>query len=626
MTRAGYEEVHAYLAQLGMPAGDSCWLFDPSGGDFGLFTHDVQHPGPQHHWLLDEIAAGRIDILHSAGSYGAQFNRGYAPQRDEIARALDYLAAHAGVPRIWTNHGDACNRQNIGGRYPSAHHEGDLPGSDSYCLDLLEAHGVKHFWLDRLVVRDEHAAYRVVADERCRDGRTIATFQRFLSSTVEWSPNAQNFADQLRSDHFDAFVANEQDVVLYTHWGCHHEGHRAFTPQGEVLTRASRTALEQFAARASAGTIRIVGLGELLAANAARPHPREIQRLGAVTVRTEADKADTFYYNQFHRHGFEYFRERIRGLEVQGHRALDAGCGVGQWTYALRERFDVAHGIELNADALHAVAALRRGLRDDGGPVFTKGSIEALPYADASFDLVFCHGVLFCARMRRTLLEFARVLAPGGQAYLCINGDGWYDYLCNERFKDLSDEAVLPYAEPIWNALIGRVGGVERYRELASTALVDVRWDEVASVRRAFLEAFVSPTVELPALFVAYSDRTIRLLGVLARRDLERNAVRAGGLAGTLRSLHRAWSSTRTLPTVPSAADFPLDGLGAANRAILPDEMKVLAQLVGLELTQHAPEAGLSGPAMRPIHQASGTGLLSVWECLVRKPAAQPKW
>ena len=127
----------------------------------GLFTHDLTHPGPQHAWLLEQISSGVIDVIHSAGSYGARFNRGYRPDRSKIEKALVYLDKHAVVPKIWTNHGDALNTQNIGGFDPALHHEGDLLGSDSYCLDLLRDYGVEYFWLDRLIWRRSWLPYRV---------------------------------------------------------------------------------------------------------------------------------------------------------------------------------------------------------------------------------------------------------------------------------------------------------------------------------------------------------------------------------------------------------------------------------------------------------------------------------
>src|SRR6266404_3580204 len=139
-----YRIVHQEFAERGIPAGDSFWLFDPSGGDFGLFRRDCTEKGPRHDELLEEIAAGRLDVLHSTGSYGARFSQGLKPERRLIGEALEYLSKNARVPRVWTNHGDENNTQNIGGAIPEHYHCGDLPSSDSFILDLLLEHGVEY--------------------------------------------------------------------------------------------------------------------------------------------------------------------------------------------------------------------------------------------------------------------------------------------------------------------------------------------------------------------------------------------------------------------------------------------------------------------------------------------------
>lgn len=619
MTRRGFEEVHAYLAELGLPAGDSFWLFDPSGGDMGLFTWDVDHPGPQHAWLLDQIASGAIDIIHSAGSYGALFNNGYEPQRDQIARALDYLATHARVPMIWTNHGDVFNIQNIGGAVPAPHHQGDVPGSGTYCLDLLQDHGVRYFWLDRLIVRDSATAYRVTATEGCRDGREIVSFQRFLSPAVDWSPNAQNFAEQLRPGDCERFVANQQDTVLYTHWGCHHEGRTALTPKGSVLTAESRQALHQFADTMRGLGAEIVPLPQLLTESEARPVAAEIQRIGAAVVRDEAQKPDTFYFNQYHKHGLSYFRSRIAAMSLHGQRALDAGCGVGQWSYALWDHYPEVHGLEMNADAIRALTAINRGLRHTHAPVFAEGSLEAMPYEDGTFDLVFCHGVLFCTHMKRSLGEIARVLAPGGSVYLCVNGDGWYEYLCDDRFAQLEDDAVLPYATPLWNALVARTGGHAHFEQIASglSAAGNGFWTSPHQLRHAFQGAFTSSVVNLPELLTGYSDRVILLLGKLTRQHLDTTGTRPSGRTGWLARARTLFAGGPSTPPM----DFPQDGIGSINRAVLPEEMKEMGARLGLELRDWALEAGLArSGAVRAIHQTSANGHLSVWECLLTKP------
>jgi SAM-dependent methyltransferase len=616
MTRAGFEEVHGYLDRLGLPAGDSFWLFDPSGGEMALFQHDVDHPGPHHHWLLDQVASGTLDVLHSTGSYGERFNRGFRPDRSQVERALEYLAAHARVPRIWSNHGDQFNTQNIGGEMPSPHHQGDVPGTSSYCLDLLAAHGVKYFWLDRLLMRDA-GPVRITADEQCRDGRAIVSFVRYLSPAIEWAANAQNFDRQLPPSDLATLAAHRQDAILYTHWGCHHVDRHAVTPTPPVLPSSSRAALEAFATTARQLDLTVVRLETLLDDNAQRPVNAEVDRIGRIIVESEENNADPFYYNQFHKHGLEYFQRRIDGLGVSGHRALDAGAGVGQWSYALRSHFDEVHAIEINSAALKHVARLTRSMRWPRGPVFSRGSIESLPYGDRVFDLIFCYGVLFVTAVRKSLTEFRRVLAPEGRAYICLNGDGWYEYLCDDRFRDRPAEGVLPFAQPLWNALVARAGGETVFNTWCRAQLSSESaslWNDRSALRERFANLLEPSAGEAAAIVRGYSDRVVDLLGTLTRQHLDaltradrRTSARLARLVG--------W---RSGGADPSADVFPLSGIGSTNRPFTPAEFAALGARTGFRMTAHGPDAALSTDArVTPIYDGTFNGHDSVWECML---------
>jgi SAM-dependent methyltransferase len=616
MTRAGFEEVHGYLDALGLPAGDSFWLFDPSGGEMALFTHDVDHPGPQHRWLLDQINSGVLDVLHSTGSYGERFNRGFRPERRQVERALEYLAKQARVPHIWSNHGDQYNTQNIGGALPSPHHQGDLPGQASYCLDLLVAHGVRYFWLDRLIVRGA-GAVRVTASESCRDGREIVSFVRYLSPAIDWSANAQNFDRQFPSADIDSFVRNGQDAILYTHWGCHHIDRYAVTPTPPVLPAASRTALEQFAKTAQQIGLDIVRLEPLLEENAARPVAQEVDRIGRAIVEREQANPDPFYYNQYHKHGLRYFQQRVDGLGISGRRALDAGCGVGQWSFALRSHFAEVHGIEINPDAITHLSKLTGALRWRQGPVFTRGSIESLPYGDHAFDFILCYGVLFVTRVRQSLSEFRRVLGPKGRAYVCLNGDGWYEYLCDQRLVDRPADAVLPFAQPLWNALVARAGGEAAFNHWCRTEASrehESFWRDPAALRQRFAALLCSRSSSAATIVEGYSDRVAALLGTLTKRHLEA-LIRSDRSARARLARLIGWpSADLDVPPDP----FPLTGVGSTNRPFTPSEFGALVSQFGFTVTAHGPDAALSGvERVAPIYEGMFNGHHSVWECML---------
>lgn len=97
-------------------------------------------------------------------------------------------------------------------------------------------------------------------------------------------------------------------------------------------------------------------------------------------------------------------------------RALDLGCGGGHVSFALAPEAGQVVAYDLSADMLSAVLAegTRRG---HGNIMAQQGSVESLPFADGSFDLVASR---FSAHhwhdLDRALAEARRVLAPGGVA------------------------------------------------------------------------------------------------------------------------------------------------------------------------------------------------------------------
>lgn len=108
-----------------------------------------------------------------------------------------------------------------------------------------------------------------------------------------------------------------------------------------------------------------------------------------------------------------------------GMRVLDVGCGPGSITRGLAERVAPGEvvGLDLSKETLEAARrdAAARGLTNLR---YEEGSVYALPFPDASFDVAYAHQVLQHLREREVALrEMLRVLRPGG--LLAIRDVDW---------------------------------------------------------------------------------------------------------------------------------------------------------------------------------------------------------
>ncbi|MBL1076434.1 3-demethylubiquinone-9 3-O-methyltransferase [Nocardia sp. 2] len=108
---------------------------------------------------------------------------------------------------------------------------------------------------------------------------------------------------------------------------------------------------------------------------------------------------------------FAFFDRQVR--EWAGKRVLDVGCGGGFTTEFLAARGALVSGVDPSE---RLIEAARRHAEQTGKSIdYRVGSAEALPYPDASFDIVTCVDVLeHVVDPARSISEIARVLAPGG--------------------------------------------------------------------------------------------------------------------------------------------------------------------------------------------------------------------
>jgi ubiquinone/menaquinone biosynthesis C-methylase UbiE len=105
-----------------------------------------------------------------------------------------------------------------------------------------------------------------------------------------------------------------------------------------------------------------------------------------------------------------------------GVRVLDVACGTGVVARLAAERVGVdgrVAALDLNPGMLAVAAELPVV---EGAPIeWIEGTAQALPFADASFDVVCCQlGLQFFPDRERALREMKRVLVPSGLAVVMV--------------------------------------------------------------------------------------------------------------------------------------------------------------------------------------------------------------
>jgi ubiquinone/menaquinone biosynthesis C-methylase UbiE len=115
------------------------------------------------------------------------------------------------------------------------------------------------------------------------------------------------------------------------------------------------------------------------------------------------------------------FRERLLDLArvAPGESVLDVGCGTGTLAVAARSRVGpVGEVCGIDPSPEMVARAQRKASRAGAAVPFRTASVDALPFPDATFDVVT--GTLMLHHLddglrRRGIAEIARVLTPGGR-------------------------------------------------------------------------------------------------------------------------------------------------------------------------------------------------------------------
>lgn len=158
--------------------------------------------------------------------------------------------------------------------------------------------------------------------------------------------------------------------------------------------------------------------------------------------------------------------------DVAGKDVLELGCGAAHWSAALADRGASVTGIDPSpAQLSHANSAYG----DRAGVTLVEAGAEALPFPDASFDIVFSdYGGMSWADPERCVPEAGRVLRTGGLLAFCTTSPFFLLFVDGEsgelqhtlqrpyfgmRTRSVRGEAIdfqVPFGE--WVRLFGVAG------------------------------------------------------------------------------------------------------------------------------------------------------------------------
>ena len=169
-----------------------------------------------------------------------------------------------------------------------------------------------------------------------------------------------------------------------------------------------------------------------------------------------SDLWEAFDRKTLERESLALLRNRISPelieTHVRGKRLLDVGCGSGRYTLALAAVGADVVGVDYQARSFARAAELAKANRISAS--FQEANVLELPFADESFDFVFCNGVLHhTSSMERGLDEYVRVLRRGGAGFLYLYGSGGIFWHTRARLRLLFQKIPYEYTQRVFGVM-----------------------------------------------------------------------------------------------------------------------------------------------------------------------------
>ena len=148
------------------------------------------------------------------------------------------------------------------------------------------------------------------------------------------------------------------------------------------------------------------------------------------------DLKDDIYFDQ----SYDFTRTRMERNGVdpvalfKDKVVVDAGCGSGKFAAAIA-KFGAKKviGVDIGEKGLEFARRQAKKVPYGDRLDYRHGSLLEIPLSDASADMVWSNGVIHhTLGYEQCLAEFARIVKPGGDLYLFVNGpSGLFELMCD---------------------------------------------------------------------------------------------------------------------------------------------------------------------------------------------------
>ncbi|WP_243240361.1 hypothetical protein [Clostridium cibarium] len=235
------KEQTPYGEGVGLDVGDSMWMYmgnDTKGkvdehgnGSESIMTYykgtdsSTKHNSDE---IINYTHAGWIDSIHTFGDFSTDSEKNTNFNRNLAIDAWNELTSINSNFKVWINHGNRSNTQNLGAHGSSkfmSYQKGDDPSSPYYHADLTVKNGIKYIWnstQDNNFGHD-YPLYQITLVDK----QKIWGFHRYNRGLVngkdDWTWNTQNLHLQLTRNNLDSIVKKKQYSIIAQHFGINSE-------------------------------------------------------------------------------------------------------------------------------------------------------------------------------------------------------------------------------------------------------------------------------------------------------------------------------------------------------------------------------------------------------------------